>query len=528
MKSNAKNIRKINWPWLIFGVVFLATIIIAVCLNFNSADHSATKILSAIDIDNSDQKINWDKYQTTEITLPEISTITKSGTYHLTGNLTGAPIMVDSEAGEVRLILDNVTVNNSTGPAILCSNASDLVIELVGDNSLQDGSSYENYDEDITGAIYSKADLFIGGEGSLTINAKNQTAIKGKDDVKFSGGNYNISAPKDAIHGKNSVYFVDGKFTISAVENAIETTNETDYGKGFILVEGGEFSISAGQKGFKSVKNLLFYDGNINITSFDDSIHANNYVGIIGGDFNIGAGDDAIHADRELIIDGGKVNVTKSYEGLEAQVVTINGGQISVTSSDDGINAGGGADDSSTNRAGANNFAGDEDCVLSINGGEIYINAAGDGVDSNGYLIFNGGKTVIDGPTDDGNGALDSGLGINIQGGEVVAVGSSGMAESLGADGAVCNLSVYFDSYQAVGTQIEIKDSNNTVIVSHTTAKKFNHFAAGTDKFTLGDTYSIYLNGEKYSDFTITSVSTTVGNGNRNFQNSPNNNSPRR
>ncbi len=44
--------------------------------------------------------------------------------------------------------------------------------------------------------------------------------------------------------------------------------------------------------------------------------------------------------------------ITESYEGLEAQVVTLNGGEITLTASDDGINSAGGADGSGMNGAG--------------------------------------------------------------------------------------------------------------------------------------------------------------------------------
>ena len=144
--------------------------------------------------------------------------------------------------------------------------------------------------------------------------------------------------------------------------------------------------------------------------------------------------------------------------------MTINGGEISIVATDDGINAGGGADNSATGRPGENPFKTDENCVLAINGGEIYVNAAGDGVDSNGYLYFNGGSTVVDGPTNNGNGALDAGLGIIMEGGKVIAVGAAGMAEAIGNDSGVCNISVYFPTMQAAGTLIEVRNANGETV----------------------------------------------------------------
>lgn len=505
---------------ILFGLV-LIVVIVAVILNLNSENHSATKVEGTISTDNGDLKINWNRYETFDIELKENLTITKSGIYHLTGTLENGYIAVrlDSD-GVVKLILDNVTVANPNGPAIACYSGDDLVIELIGENQLSDGVSYSaDFDEDVTGAIYSKADLTFQGEGSLNLAANYQDGIVGKDDVKFNSGTYLITSKDDGIRGKDSVYIVDGSFTINSVADAIKSTNETDAGKGFVLIENGTFDISASAKGIKAINSILIYNGDFTINSYDDAIHSNNYVGIVDGSIAIKSGDDGIHADKELIIDGGNIKINQSYEGLEAQAITINGGDISVIASDDGMNAGGGADSSANNRQGAGAFDADTNCVLAINGGKVYVNASGDGIDSNGYLYFNGGIVTVDGPTNNGNGALDAGAGIVMNGGTVVAVGASGMAETLGNNSTTYNVSIYFSSVQAAKTAIEIKDSSEKTVISHTSAKTFNHISAGTSSFVPGETYTVYINGTKYQSFTISSIVTTVGNTNLNQNN---------
>ena len=47
--------------------------------------------------------------------------ITKAGNYHLSGDYTGQVRINTAEPETVRLILDNVTITNSTGPAITAS-----------------------------------------------------------------------------------------------------------------------------------------------------------------------------------------------------------------------------------------------------------------------------------------------------------------------------------------------------------------------------------------------------------------------
>ena len=99
------------------------------------------------------------------------------------------------------------------------------------------------------------------------------------------------------------------------------------------------------------------------------------------------------------------------------------------------------------------------------------------------------------------------------------AVGSSGMAETLGDSSSIYNISVYFENSQKADTEITIKNSAGKTIMKHTATKSFNHLAAGTAEFELGETYTIYLNGTEYQSFTISNITTTIGNSNINQQN---------
>ena len=86
------------------------------------------------------------------------------------------------------------------------------------------------------------------------------------------------------------------------------------------------------------------------------------------------------------------------------------------------------------------------------------------------------------------------------------------MAETLGESSSIYNISVFFETSQKAETKITIKDSSGKTLIRHIAAKAFNHLAAGTELFELGETYTIYLDGEKYQSFTISSVTTTIGN----------------
>ena len=456
--------------WVLFSLSLVVLLGAAVIVNGFHNGTTTEQIVSGINVDNGDTKINWERYNTYEVELSESYTITGSGIYHLTGSIADGVLIVNTNSeGVVKLILDNVSIKNSNGPAIACYAADDLVIELVGENVLEDGSKYSNdYDEDVKAAIYSKSDLTFQGDGVLNLAANYQDGIVSKDDLKFGAGTYYITATDDAIRGKDSVYIVDGNFVIIARGDGIKSTNDTTSGKGFVLIENGNIELSVG--------------------------------------------DDGIHAERSLIVNNGNINIVKSYEGLEAQNILISDGEIEIYASDDGINAGGGSDATSEDPRGGGAFSSDVNCVLTIEGGDVYINASGDGVDSNGYIHFNGGNVVVDGPTNNGNGALDFGISINQTGGTVIAVGSSGMAETLGESSSIYNISVYFETSQKAETKVTIKDSSGKTLIRHIAAKAFNHLAAGTEEFELGETYSIYLDDVKYQSFMISGITTTIGN----------------
>ena len=119
---------------------------------------------------------------------------------------------------------------------------------------------------------------------------------------------------------------------------------------------------------------------------------------------------------------------------------------------------------------------------------------------------------MIDGPTNNGNGALDAGLGITTNGGEVIAVGASGMAEDLGSSSSIYSISSFFQNTQKAGTKIEIKDSYNNILISHISAKTFSHLAAGSDSFIPGMSYKIFIDDKEYTSFSIKDTVTIIGN----------------
>ena len=246
----------------------------------------------------------------------------------------------------------------------------------------------------------------------------------------------------------------------------------------------------------KADVDITITGGTLNIDSSDDAVHSNNSITIDGGILNLASGDDGMHSDASLVINNGEVNITQSYEGIESAVLTINDGIIHVVAGDDGLNGSGGADGSSLNgRPGQNNFNFSANAGLAINGGSIVINAAGDGIDINGSITMSAGLVIVNGPTNNGNGPLDYLGEFNITGGFIVAVGSSGMAQSASNTSTQYSILHNYDTTQATGTMIHIESQDGADILSFTPAKEYQSILISSPELQNGATYIFYSGG---------------------------------
>ena len=211
-------------------------------LNKNNYTSSGTTSSASTQIND----VDWASYDSNEITLSKSVQITEAGTYTLTGTIDDGLIYINTD-GNVKLILNGVSITNSKGPAIMVENAKTVEIETVKGttNTLIDGSTYSGYEDGVVGTIYSSDDLILSGEGTLKVVSNNEDAIVSKDDLKITSGTYVIDAKDDAIRGKDSVEITGGAFTINAKGDGIKATNDTDTSKGYIIIGGGSFNITS-------------------------------------------------------------------------------------------------------------------------------------------------------------------------------------------------------------------------------------------------------------------------------------------
>ena len=307
----------------------------------NTSSGSTVKT-SAIDVDDQfskrDLDPSYDASEAESITLSETAitasgsgatvgntssgapnvTISKAGVYVVSGTLSAGQIVVDAgDDDKVQLVLSGVTMTNSDSACIYVKNADKVFVTLADGttNTLSDtGAEFVQEDEDtnVDGVIYARDDIVFNGSGTLNVTAKTKHAIVGKDDLKVTGGTYNITAAAKGISANDSIRIKAGTFTIDSEDDALHTSNGDEEGRGYIYIEDGTFDLSTR--------------------------------------------DDGIHAETDLLIRGGKINVKESYEGIEGYTITVDGGEISIVASDDGMNAAGGS-----NSGGKGGFGGNFD-----------------------------------------------------------------------------------------------------------------------------------------------------------------------
>jgi hypothetical protein len=511
------------------------------------------------------------------------ATITSAGTYSLSGSLSDGQIIVNSPDDKVvRLILNGVDLHSSTSAPIYVVEAEETIIILADgtENYVSDAASYvfaDPAEAEPNAAIFSKSDLTIYGQGALTVTGNYNDGISSKDGLIIASGTLTVNAVDDGLCGKDYIVMRDGNLTVTAAQgDGLKSDNEEDAARGYILIEagviqitsagdaiaaqtdvliaGGEITLTSGggsngrvsdttsAKGIKGVASVAIDGGTLTINSADDALHSNASLVINAGTFVIASGDDGMHTDATLEINGGDIQITESYEGLESAVITINAGNIHIHASDDGINISGGMDSSGMGQGGMrtggrgaqDTFSYSGSYYLYIHGGYIYVDANGDGLDVNGAIEMSGGVVLVNGPTQQMNGALDYDAGFLMSGGFLVTAGSSGMAMAPGSSSSQYSLLMNLTGTFKAGTLIHIQSSDGEDVLTFAPSKQYQSITFSSPTLVKGATYQVYSGGsssgtetgglyqggtytpgEEYAKFTVSNVVTTVGSASR-------------
>ncbi len=321
------------------------------------------------------------------------STVSKIG-YQIKGNCSNGSLKIYSEK-KFRLLLNNLTLTNPTGPAINIQSGKTVYLSIVNGttNTLCDGVTYgapamgsNGEEEDQKGTIFSEGQLIIdgytNGTGTLNVMSLGGHAICSDDYIIVRGGNINIlSAAKDGFRTKDK--FIIGRaasysptITVNATSNGIECT------EGTLTIEAGKLGITSGGEGIKVV-----YEEELP----DPAVIPDAYI--TGGYINItttGEKSSAIQTTRNYTQNGGIIEATVNGNG--SKIINCDGAATFGSGKLTGIANGTVATD--TTSAGGIKSTG----ALVINGGDIAIDCKGKGskaINCDSHVTINGGNVTL-------------------------------------------------------------------------------------------------------------------------------------
>jgi len=334
-----------------------------------------------------------------------ILTIGEEGTYLLTGVLEDGSVVVDApDSAKVQIVLCGAIITSHSSAAIYVKSADKVFLTLARDseNSLASGDSFVAIDENnIDATVFSKQDLTLNGEGSLTVSAPAGHGVVSKDDLVLSGAKCTVTAAYHALDANNSIRINESALTLAAGKDGIHCEHESAE-LGYVYIQSGSIDISAEGDGISASAHMQINGGEYKIvaggghenaaehssegygqmpggmggrpggigshggmnggpgsmggravtgtadtdTSSDSDstsmkgIKAGASLLIAGGEFSIDSADDALHSNTSVIVEDGSFKISAGDDALHAdEVLRISGGSIAIDTSYEGLEA---------------------------------------------------------------------------------------------------------------------------------------------------------------------------------------------
>ena len=299
-----------------------------------------------VDTHYSEQDLSWDTSSETAIDLSNPTatdgvtvedgtlTITKAGTYKLSGEYQGQIKVETADSDAVRLVLDNANITNSSGAALNVVNADEVILYSASGttNTISDGADYTATGEDDPDAVvYSKADLTIAGEGTLKVNGNHEDGIHTSDGLVIASGTLEVNAANTGIKGKDYVDILGGTINVTAQQDGIKSTNDTDEGQGWTRLSNGTVTVNAGDDGFKASRVVEISGGSLTVEQSDEGIEA-QYINVSGGDVNVTSADDGMNASLKTSNSESTDSSENTSDTANQQQGSLPGGQQNGTS----------------------------------------------------------------------------------------------------------------------------------------------------------------------------------------------------
>ena len=495
-----------------------------------------------VDTHYSEQDLSWDASSETAIDLSNPTatdgvtvedgtlTITKAGTYKLSGEYQGQIKVETADSDAVRLVLDNANITNSSGAALNVVNADEVILYSASGttNTISDGADYTATGEDDPDAVvYSKADLTIAGEGTLKVNGNHEDGIHTSDGLVIASGTLEVNAANTGIKGKDYVDILGGTINVTAQQDGIKSTNDTDEGKGWTRLSNGTVTVNAGDDGFKASRVVEISGGSLTVDQSDEGIEA-QYINVSGGDVNVTSADDGMNAslktsDSESTDSSANTSDAANQQQNNQQQGSLPGGQQSGTSNQQQQGTGQPPAMSGTSQDGTsqNGTTGTGqqgmgqppqggmpgggggtfeviDAAINVSGGHVTVNAEGDGIDSNGVTTLSGGTLIVNGPSQGGNAALDTNGDLLLNGATVLSGSTADMFEAPSTNSTSGYLKLTNSSGFEQGSTVQVADSSGKVVANYKVTKS-------NVQLVLVSSSSI-VKGQSYTAYTTTSA----------------------
>lgn len=507
-----------------------------------SSSSFSTNVKSSekLDVDThySEQDLSWDTSSETAIDLSNPTatdgvtvedgtlTITKAGTYKLSGEYQGQIKVETADSDAVRLVLDNANITNSSGAALNVVNADEVILYSASGttNTISDGADYTATGEDDPDAVvYSKADLTIAGEGTLKVNGNHEDGIHTSDGLVIASGTLEVNAANTGIKGKDYVDILGGIINVTAQQDGIKSTNDTDEGKGWTRLSNGTVTVNAGYDGFKASRVVEISGGSLTVEQSDEGIEA-QYINVSGGDVNVTSADDGMNAslktsNSESTDSSANTSDTANQQQNSQQQGSIPGGQQSGTSNQQqqgmgqppampGGNAQDGTSQNGTTGTGQQGMGQPPqggmpgggggtfeviDAAINVSGGHVTVNAEGDGIDSNGITTLSGGTLIVNGPSQGGNAALDTNGDLLLNGATVLSGSTADMFEAPSTNSTSGYLKLTNSSGFEQGSTVQVADSSGKVVANYKVTKSNVQLVlVSSSSIVKGQSYTVY------------------------------------
>ncbi|WP_281952592.1 carbohydrate-binding domain-containing protein [Rothia dentocariosa] len=492
-----------------------------------------------VDTHYSEQDLSWDTSSETAIDLSNPTatdgvtvedgtlTITKAGTYKLSGEYQGQIKVETADSDAVRLVLDNANITNSSGAALNVVNADEVILYSASGttNTISDGADYTATGEDDPDAVvYSKADLTIAGEGTLKVNGNHEDGIHTSDGLVIASGTLEVNAANTGIKGKDYVDILGGTINVTAQQDGIKSTNDTDEGQGWTRLSNGTVTVNAGDDGFKASRVVEISGGSLTVEQSDEGIEA-QYINVSGGDVNVTSEDDGMNAslktsDSESTDSSANTSDTADQQQNNQQQGSLPGGQQNGTSNQQqqgmgqppampGGNAQDGMSQNGTTGTGQQGMGQPPqgggmpgggggtfevvDAAINVSGGNITVNAEGDGIDSNGVTTLSGGTLIVNGPSQGGNAALDTNGDLLLNGATVLSGSTADMFEAPSTNSTSGYLKLTNSSGFEQGSTVQVADSSGKVVANYKVTKSNVQLVlVSSSSIVKGQSYTVY------------------------------------